>query len=313
MIALHDSRRTRVLLGVLLVVALLIITVDYSDSSAAPVRALRSLGSAVFGGAETATATVVRPFADLFGENGGQPGKVAALQAQVTRLRAELSQAQLDRQQSDQLNRLLRTAGQGRYRVVVANVVAVGQPYQASVTLDAGSADGIRAEQTVLNGAGLVGTVTAVSAHSCTVQLASDTTAVSGVRVAPSGQLGYVTGTGRRDGGSGLLTLQMLSSAASLQVGQQLVTAASVKQRPFVPGVPVGVITEVLGRAGGLTERALVRPYADLSSLGVVGIVVAPPPRSPRFSVLPPAPSPAPTPTVTVTVTPSAGAPQLGG
>jgi len=96
-------------------------------------------------------------------------------------------------------------------------------------------------------------------------------------------------------------------------VGQQLVTAASVKQRPFVPGVPVGVITKVLGRGGGLTERALVRPYADLSSLGVVGIVVAPPPRSPRFSLLPPEPSPAPTPTVTVTVTPSASAPQLGG
>ena len=73
---MHDNRRTRVLLAVLLVVALLIITVDYSDSTAAPVRALRSLGSAVFGGAEAATATVVRPFADLFGEDGGQPGKV---------------------------------------------------------------------------------------------------------------------------------------------------------------------------------------------------------------------------------------------
>ncbi|HXJ25972.1 MAG TPA: rod shape-determining protein MreC, partial [Streptosporangiaceae bacterium] len=87
------------------------------------------------------------------------------------------------------------------------------------------------------------------------------------------------------------------------------VTAASVKQRPFVPGVPVGVITAVLGSGGGLTERALVRPYADFGSLGVVGIVVAPPRRSPRFSVLPPTPSPAPTPTVA----PPAGVPQLGG
>jgi rod shape-determining protein MreC len=307
----HDNRRTRVLLAVLIVAALLIITVDYSDSSAAPVRALRSLGSAVFGGAETATSAVVRPLADLFGQDGGQPDKVAALQAQVTRLRAELSQAQVGRQQSDQLNRLLSTAGRGQYRIVVANVIAVGQPYQASVTLDAGTDDGIHANQTVLNGAGLVGTVTAVTAQSCTVQLASDTTAVSGVRVAPSGQLGYVSGTGRGHGAAGLLTLQMLSSAASLQVGQQLVTAASVRQRPFVPGVPVGVITQVLGRSGGLTERALVRPYADLSSLGVVGIVVAPPRHSPRFSVLPPSPSPSPAPSGTATR--PAGAPQLGG
>jgi rod shape-determining protein MreC len=313
-IALHDSRRTRVLLAVLLVVALAMITIDYSDSNAAPVRALRSAGGAVFGGAEQVSAAVFRPVVSLFGGSGGQPDKVAALQAEVTRLRAELSQARITRQQSDQLTRLLQVAGTGGYRVVAANVIAVSQPYQESVTLDAGQADGVQADQTVLNGSGLIGTVTAVTAHTCTVELASDTAAVTGVRVAPSGQLGYVSGTGRSNGGSGLLTLQMLSSAASLSAGQQLVTAASVGNRPFVPGVPVGLITQVLGRSGGLTERALVRPYADLSSLGVVGIVVAPPRRNPRFSVLPP--SPAPTPVPTVTVTPPAGpppAPQLGG
>ena len=142
--------------------------------------------------------------------------------------------------------------------------------------------------------------------------LASDTTAVSGVRVAPSGQLGYVTGTGRSHGGSGLLTLQMLTSAASLQVGQQLVTAASVKQRPFVPGVPVGVITRVVASAGSLTKIAYVRPFADDGALGVVGVVIAPPRRNPRDSVLPPRPTPSPTPSGTG-ATPSPGATPAGG
>jgi rod shape-determining protein MreC len=44
----------------------------------------------------------------------------------------------------------------------------------------------------------------------------------------------------------------------------------------------------------------------NFTSLGVVGIVVAPPSHNPRFSVLPPAPHAKPVPTVTVTVTPSA-------
>jgi rod shape-determining protein MreC len=74
-----------------------------------------------------------------------------------------------------------------------------------------------------------------------------------------------------------------------------------------VPGVPVGVISKVENRAGSLTALALVRPYVDFTSLGVVGIVVVPPSHNPRFSVLPPPPPKAkPVPTVTVTVTPGA-------
>jgi rod shape-determining protein MreC len=69
-----------------------------------------------------------------------------------------------------------------------------------------------------------------------------------------------------------------------------------------VPGVPVGVISQVENQAGSLTALALVRPYVNFTSLGVVGIVVVPPARNPRFSVLPPQPRPAPT--VTATVTP---------
>ena len=76
-------------------------------------------------------------------------------------------------------------------------------------------------------------------------------------------------------------------------------TSASVHDRPYVPGVPVGVISQVENQAGSLTALALVRPYVDFTSLGVVGIVVVPPARNPRFSVLPPAPKAGPVPTVT--------------
>ncbi|HEY4701761.1 MAG TPA: hypothetical protein VIH64_07725, partial [Streptosporangiaceae bacterium] len=52
-------------------------------------------------------------------------------------------------------------------------------------------------------------------------------------------------------------------------------------------------------------KTALVKPYVDFTSLGVVGVVVGGPAKDPRDSVLPTGPKPAPT--VTVTVTPSAG------
>jgi len=92
------------------------------------------------------------------------------------------------------------------------------------------------------------------------------------------------------------------------------VTYASEDNRPYVAGVPVGVISKVVPRGGSLTALALVRPYVDFTALTVVGIVIAPPAQNPRFSVLPPAPKPVPTVTVTVPARPSATAsPSTGG
>jgi rod shape-determining protein MreC len=303
-IGVRDTRRTRVVLSALLIAALALITVNYRDGSAGPLRGLRQFGGSVFGGAERGVAAVIHPVVRFFGGSslGSASPQVAALETEVARLRAELSRAQLSRAQYGQLRRLLQVAGAGGYRIVAANVIAVSQGYSESVTLDAGSVDGVRPQETVLNGAGLVGTVTAVTAQACTVLLASDATSVVGIQLAGSGQIGWVTGTGKGQSGAGLLKLQVLDSGAVLRPGEQLVTSASVHDRPYVPGVPVGVISRVQSSAGSLTARALVRPYADFTALGVVGIVVVPPRRNPRFSVLPP--KPRPTPAVTVTVTP---------
>jgi rod shape-determining protein MreC len=126
------------------------------------------------------------------------------------------------------------------------------------------------------------------------------------VKLAPSGELGYVTGPGTAGGGNGLMQLKVLDSAAVLKPGEPVVTSASVNDRPYVPGVPVGTIEKVINRAGSLTPLALVRPYVNFTSLGIVGVVIAPPAHDPHFSVLPPIPHPAPAVTVTVTVAPGA-------
>jgi len=311
----HDSRRTRAVLGVLLVLALALITFDYRDGSSGPVRSLQQFGGAVFGSLERGVSVVTEPVVGFFGRGGGSgnSSQVAALQQQIVRLRAELSQQQLSKAEYQQLSQLLQLSGRGGYRIVAARVIAIGQGFAQTVTLDAGSRDGVRPEETVLDGQGLVGTVTEVNAQTCTVLLATDATSVVGVTLASSGQIGWVTGPGKTRSGSGLLRLQVLDANAALSPGEQLVTSASVHDRPYVPGVPVGVISQVENQAGSLTALALVRPYVDFTSLGVVGVVVVPPARDPRFSVLPP--KPRPTPTVTVTVTPrsSASSPPPGG
>lgn len=293
---MHDSRRTRLVLGVLLVVALALITLDARNSSAAPVRGLRSFGGVIFGSAENVASAVGRPVAGFFSSVGSashSQATIRSLQREVVQLRGELSQARLDKADEAQLQQLLQLAGRGRYRVVPANVIAAGPAYQDAVSIDAGSADGIKTGETVLNGAGFVGVVTSVSSHVSTVLLAIDGSSHVGVRVAPSGDSGLVTGSGSSDAGPAALRLQVFNAGAVLQPGQQVVTFGGW---PYAPGVPVGVITRVVSGVGALTKIAYVRPYANEGSIGVVGVVVTPPRHNPLFSVLPPRPHPSASP-----------------
>jgi rod shape-determining protein MreC len=295
----HDSRRNRLVLGVLLAVALALITLDARNSSAGPVRGLRDVGGVIFGSAENVASAVGRPVAGFFssiGSASSSQAKIRALQRQVVQLRGELSQAQVSKADEAQLRPLLQLAGRGRYQIVAANVIAASPPYQDAVSIDAGSADGIRTGETVLNGTGFVGVVTSVSSHVSTVLLATDGASAVGVRVdssggAGSGEIGLVRGSAVSGPGPAVLKLQVFGANVILQPGEQVVTFGGW---PFAPGVPVGVISKVVPGVGALTKIAYVRPYVDDSSLGVVGVVVTRPRHNPMFGLLPSRPHPTP-------------------
>jgi rod shape-determining protein MreC len=300
----HDNRRTRLVLGVLLLAAIALITLDFRDGGASPVR---KAGADVFGPVEQVTHDVTDPVASLFDSiTGGSSaqGTIASLQRQNAQLRAELNAAQLSQTARKQLAQLLQLDA-GGYRIVTASVIAAGGDFSDTVTLDAGSRDGIKPDETVLNGFGFVGTVTQVSADTSTVLLANDASAVVGVQLA-DGEIGDVTGTGKSLSGSALLRLNLFGANAVPKPGQEVVTYASVGDLPEVPGVPVGTIVSVSNSAGSLTQAAMVRPYVNFTALGVVGVVVQVPRHNPRVSILP---RPAPTVTVTATPSPAGSAP----
>jgi len=294
----HDNRRTRLVLGVLLIIAITLITLDFRDGGASPAR---RLGANIFGPIERAAHDVSDPVASVFDSiTGGTSAQrtIASLQRQNAELRTGLSAAQLNKAASEQLAQLLQLDA-GGYKIVAANVIAAGGGFSDTVTLDVGSDDGIKPDETVLNGSGFVGLVTQVSANTSTVLLASDASSVVGVELAGSGEIGAVSGTGKSLPGSALLRLSLFDANAVLQPGQQVVTYASVGDKPQVPGVPVGTIVSVNKSAGALTQTAMVRPAVSFTSLGVVGVVVQVPRHNSRIAILP-----RPVPTVTVTATP---------
>ena len=249
----------------LLVVAVALITFDFRDGGDSGAQ---SLGGEVFGPVETLAGDVTGLF------HGGSGGEVASLQRQNDQLRAQLAQARASGADAQQLARLLHLAT-GRYRVVTGTVIAAGGDYSDTVTINVGRGDGIGASETVLNGDGLVGTVLSVTTDTATVRLLTDAGTTVGVRMAGSGQIGALSGSAQALGGGPSLKLTLFSASATLKAGQQLVTFGSVGGRPYVPGVPVGTVTTVTTQPGSLTPTAVVKPFADVTGLGVLGVVVS--------------------------------------
>lgn len=198
---MKDTRRTRVVLGALLVVALTMITVDYRGGADSPLRGLRGVGATVFGPVERASASVVRPVSDTFDAITDAPGerrRADRLERQNQRLREQLRSTRLDQDRSAQLQRLLGTAGMGGYKIRAAQVISAGQGFEDTVTIDVGSRNGIKPDMTVMSADGLVGRVTRVGPATSTVLLATDQTSSIGSRLEDSKEIGITQGRGRR-------------------------------------------------------------------------------------------------------------------
>lgn len=306
-----DTRRTRVLLALLLVTSLGLITLDYRGGDRSPLGGLRSVAAAVFGPVEQVAAAIARPVGDAvtkvssLGENGDSLTRLRRENEELTR---QMRTGALDRKRAAELDGLLRLTGAGRYRIVPAQVIAIGaaQTFSWTVTIDAGTRDGVRADMSVLNGDGLVGRVKTAGPSTATVLLAIDPDSSVGVRLEASLEVGFTTGQGMSD----LFDLRLLDGQSTVERGDRLVTFGSQGDTPYVPGVPVGEVRSVQGSPGSQTRTATVDPYVDFSALDLVGVVVEPPRKDPRDAVLPPRPESTPRPTVTVTVTPKPAAKQ---
>lgn len=251
----------------LLVVAIGLITIDFRDGGNSGAA---SVGGRIFGPVERLAGDVT----GVFRGTSGNSSEIANLQQQNDQLRAQLAQTQASGTDAKQLAGVLHLSA-GKYKVVTGTVIAAGGDYSDTVTINVGSRDGVTANETVINGDGLVGTVVSVTSSTAAVQLLTDAGTTVGVRTTSDGQIGALSGSADTLSGSAPLKLTLFDASATLKVGQELVTFGSVGGRPYVPGVPVGTVSSVTTQPGSLTPTALVKPFADVTGLGVIGVVVS--------------------------------------
>lgn len=286
------SRRTKLVLATLVVASLTFVILDLRGGDG-PFSSARAAVSSLIGGVQNVAATVFSPITGLsewWSTQVDQSGQIRILTDENSLLESELVSAENDIARANELDALLRVASVGRYRVVPAEVTAVGsvQDYSWTVSIDVGSLDGVEEDMTVINGDGLIGRVLKVYNSTSTVVLLVDQSSAVGGRVAGSQEIGIVSGTGRQNS----LQFQLLDPLGKVESGDAIVTFGSKDGRPYAPGLPIGEVVDVSGTAGALARVATVMPFVDVSQLSVVGVVVRPPREDPRDSVLPAPPAP---------------------
>ncbi|MFC9845142.1 rod shape-determining protein MreC [Streptomyces sp. NPDC060223] len=309
---MRDTRESRLLLVLLIAIAFALITVDIRGGEDSPVDGARGAAATVFGPIENGVASAVDPVGNAIAavrDSGERHDRIAQLEQDNAALKAKLGSDDRNSSRLAQFDKMLKTAGAGQYGIKGAEVIAIGaaQGFSWTVTIDVGSGDGITRDMTVLNGDGLVGRVTTVGPNTATVLLANDPDFTVGTRMEATDELGFASGQGDQP-----LRVELLNGKAKINKGDRLVTFGSQADKPFVPGVPVGVVSRVDPSGGDLTRTLYVKPFVSFTKLDIVGVVVQTPDKDPRDAVLPPKPKPTPTPTVTVTVTPSADVPVDG-
>jgi rod shape-determining protein MreC len=271
-------RGPRLLLVLLLLTAFTLTALDARSGAGGPFDALRRGVDTVLGPAQRAPGGAVSRVAGAF---DGESEPDERLREENARLQAELRRTEDLRRRVRELDELLRLGDAGSYPMVPARVTARGSAFgfESTVTLDAGSSDGIAPGQTVVDGDGLLGRTVRVGPFTSTVLLLTDPGFTVGARLDRAGTIGLATGTG--DG------LEFaLVEGGRLQEGDGLLTTGS---DTFVPGVPVGRVTAV--ETGRVVSTAQVEPFVDVSALDLVGVVTAPPRSTPRVP-LEPSPQP---------------------
>ena len=300
--ASSGGNRSRLLLVLLLVSSLFLITLDLRGVNLA--SGIRSGVSTVISPVENLFTKVFSPVGNFASDvrNFGQSKKqITELNKQIDLLKANQILDEDKVSQLNQLKNVLDLAGSGGYQVVAARVINRGstETFKETLTIDVGSRSGITKNMTVISESGLVGVVKSVTSNSSIVLLMSDPTFKVGVRIAGTQSIGVVSG----QGGSTYL-LQLLDATGEIKEGDALVARGSAGDRPFVPGVPVGIVTNVSSNASSITQNADVESSANLEKISVVAVVTAATKGDPRDSLIPrPRPKPVapviPTPTPT--------------
>ncbi len=274
--------RRRVVVGVLVVLALVLITFSFRQPDDGPVASAQRGAAAAMRPFTIAGERAAQPFRDAYGWGSSlltARSDAKRLREENATLRQQAIQNQFASNENDKLKELLAFRDgprfPGDYTGLAAAVIA--RPtggFAQEVVVAAGSNDGVTLDAPVVSADGFLGRVTRVYTRSARVTLLTDEQlAVSALDV-KTGAAGIVK-HGRASAST--LIFDRVPKKLRVSVGDTIVTAGwrSSKLASLYPrGIPIGRVTSVGQADTDLWKQVQVEPFADFDRIDVVLVLV---------------------------------------
>jgi len=271
-------RRRRAVLALLIVGSFLLLTVTYGQGSGGVQQGIGT----VFAPLQDAADRALKPVRDLVGwfdETFEARGENGRLREELSKARLQAVAGQEALQENAQLRKLLSfdrspPVAYSSFEPVTGRVISRSPTvWHSAVTIDLGRDDGVRVDDPVVSGDGLVGHVASVQGGSAQVTLLTDHTSAVSAKVLPGGAQGMV----RPDVGNPEdLVLDFIVAARKLGAGQAVVTGGwrtAELASLFPAGIPIGEVTEASIVEQEASQQVHLRPFADLANLDVIQVL----------------------------------------
>jgi rod shape-determining protein MreC len=273
-------RRRRAVLALLVVLSLILLTAYFGEASGGRLHSVQRGFLTVVSPIQDGANKALKPVRDLFGWFGDTlhaKSQNAQLRKQVAALRREVVAERVDQQSYHQLLTMFHLDNQlsiAAYRPVTATVVGkTPNIWYSTVTIDKGTAAGVRVDDPVINDEGLVGKVTLAASDGAQVSLITDSSMGVSARVGSSVATGILQ---PKVGDPSDLLLGYLPGGTVAAKGEYVYTSgtvASPDESLYPRGIPIGQVTSTEEESA--YESVNVRPLANLRNLDVVQVLTA--------------------------------------
>jgi rod shape-determining protein MreC len=277
-----------VVVVVLVIVALTLITISFRSPTSGPLHSVQGAGSTALRPFQIAATRVAQPFRDGYNYVSGLANAKSELKREkklYAHVRAEAIANRAAAVHAAQLQKLLHFEGLSTYpkdyRTINVGVTSFpGSPTSAhTLEISRGSSSGIRLNAPVVNGDGLVGHVSNVFPDSAVVTLITDPNSYASARDLRTQVRG---GIQAGPAGGGTLVLSQVAKEKVVHKGDVIVTDGThSRQLPdlYPYGIPIGRVSSVGATDTAVYLQVQVQPFANLSSLDAVGVLVKKPKR----------------------------------
>jgi rod shape-determining protein MreC len=274
--------RRRLVVGLLVLASLVLISLSVRSDGSGPLGGVQSAGATVLEPLGVGLERVAQPFRDAYAWTDSlltARSEAEELRAEVQELRQRAIQSEFALQESIYLRELLDYIDGPRFPAdfdpVTAEVIyRPAGSFTQAIVIAAGSDDGVRADDPVVNADGLVGVVTRVTASTARVQLLTDEEAAASAIDLRTGATGIVRhARGTRE----TLVLDRVRKRDVVRRGNEIVTAgwrAGALSSLYPKGIPIGRVTSVGQTDTDLFQQVQVDAYVDFGSLDAVVVLV---------------------------------------